>query len=196
MEYALAFLVITLCGIGRRVAGGAFEQWTGINLGDLPTRLFFGACVALTAFTAGHLSHPLVINLHVLNPSWTDIVFPLWAKIVALILGVWVGTTIPNFSSIDFGKAENTVLHDFLGLIIHGLGGVALPAFIAAQMGYFWQPLILAGLFISPAYWVGWALAGKHGLNWLPVGFRGGSELGEFLWGSLCIGAATYMAFL
>jgi hypothetical protein len=39
LSLGLSFL---LSAPGRRVAGGALQQWTGRDIGDLPVRIFFG----------------------------------------------------------------------------------------------------------------------------------------------------------
>jgi hypothetical protein len=169
--FALLPVAAVLCGLGRRVAGGGFTQWTGINLGDLPVRLFFGLMIAVVGLLAGLA----------------------WPRAAALIVAGWIGTTIPNFGGIALGRSGNPWFRDAEGLAAHGLIGMAVLAlFIAAYP--LWPlsgfgPLYVVGMTwggtaIVPAYWIGWSVAGKSGNESLPVGFRGGSEIGECLWGA------------
>jgi hypothetical protein len=167
----IALLVIAsalLGGLGRRVAGGSFEQWTGINLGDYPVRAFFGATLAAGCFLGSH---------------------QLWS--LTLILSGFLGCAIPNFGGIGMGRSGNPWQQDAGGLNSHGtysMGITALP------LAYFnWHGLIFiiaAGYAIVPFYELGWRITGKAGRPGLPLGLRGGSELGELFWGAACgIGA-------
>ena len=193
MEHAplipLFFLlpVVALMGsLGRRVAGGGFTQWTNINLGDLPVRLFFGLMIAVSAFLAG---------------------LPL-AHAATLIVAGWIGTTIPNFGGIGFGRSGNPWWKDALGLLAHGTIGMlvlalfmVLPMAGATLFAVFGQGITLAtaiaavagGVAIVPAYWIGWSISGVSGKASFPLGLRGGSELGEVLWGA-AVGVTVALA--
>jgi hypothetical protein len=117
------------------VAGGAFQQWSGIDVGDLPARLFFGLTVGVAALLAGAV----------------------WWVALALIPAIWVGTTVGNFGGIGMGRSGNPYWRDFGGLTLHGLLGVAAPALLVWWVGHFWPALLLAGLSIAPLYTAGWA---------------------------------------
>ena len=101
---------------------------------------------------------------------------------------------MPMFSSIDLGKAEGTVPQDIAGLTAHGLLGTVLPAALAWWCGGAPVWLVAAGLLSAPAYWLGWTVAGLRGAQWLPNGLRGGTEIGEALWGA-AVGAGAFLAF-
>jgi hypothetical protein len=175
-------LIITasfvLGGLGRRVAGGAFQQWTGKDIGDLPVRLFFGACIALAALLAG--------------ATWWVAAF--------LILAIWAGTTIPLFGGLGMGRSGNDYWQDFGGMTAHGALGMSILMIPAPWLHINWLPLWLAGLSISPLYTVGWSLThqlpnGSREVAWLPYSLKGGSEVGEVLWGG-AVGIGTALAVM
>lgn len=177
---------ILLGAFGRRAAGGALNQWTGHTddhplTGDLPTRLLYGVCLGLAALIGGSL---------------------LW-QAALMIPAVFVGTTTGNNGSMDMARAEDTFEHDWWGMTLHGLESAFLPALVVAL------PSVLVGhwgadlrwlwtfgltLAASPFYWVGWVISGAHGRSSLPIGLRGGSELGEAFWGGAC-GLGVFLAF-
>jgi hypothetical protein len=182
--------VAILSGFGRRVAGGAVQQWTGINLGDMPVRLFFGITLAVVALLAGMV----------------------WPRALMLIPAGWIGTTIPNFGGIALGRSGNPWWRDALGLTLHGIVGAMVLALVAAAPWPLPTPfsiaafvdgyslvsaicVLIAGLLIVPAYEVGWSVAGKSGRASFPLGFRGGTEIGEMLWGTV-IGLALMLSAL
>lgn len=159
---AVSFLIGAL---GRRIAGGAFQQWTGWDIGDHLVRLFFGATVAASAAMGG--------------AGW-------WSLL--LVLAVWIGCTIP-MGGIGLGRQPGgSWLHDAAGLTMHGVATGVLCALALTE----WPPhvvasaMIVAGVFIVPAYEIGWRMARPT----FPLGFRQGSEIGEALWGgTIAVGA-------
>jgi hypothetical protein len=164
-------LAVVLGGLGRRVAGGAFQQWTGLDVGDFPARAFFG----LT----------LTISLMLGHYEW-------WCWLI--ILFTFLGCSIPNFGGIALGRSGNSYRRDALGLTAHGalsMGITALPLAYFHPYGIIY--LVLAGCLIVPMYEIGWTLAGVRGRALLPLGLRGGSELGELFWGGTC-GVGAYLA--
>lgn len=172
--FALSFV---LGALGRRIAGGVLNQWfkpPGERVfGDHPARLIFGVTVAISGLFGG----------------WPA----LYAA--ALIPAIWVGTTIGNFGGIDLGRGNGTYWGDVAALTLHGVGGIATPAILAAWV---WHapgpifPILASGFAIGPAYTLGWALSGRIGNPHFPIGLRGGSELGEAFWG----GAVAVGVFL
>lgn len=164
-------LAIVLPGIGRRVCGGAFQQWTGKNVGDTPARLFFGLTVCLAALLAGVT----------------------WWWCLALIPVTWVGTVTGNFGGIAMGRSGNPYWRDFAGMTLHGALSGVLPAAGAWWLGYGWWAIAIAALTIAPLYSIGWMASGKAGNPKLPLGLRGGSELGELFWGG-AMGLGTFLA--
>lgn len=172
----IALLYAALGGLGRRVAGGAFQQWTNIDVGDYPARLFFGLTLAACMWIAGS---------SFLQGFYT-------------IFAVFLGCSIPNdfkltvagrkieFGSIALGHGTSPYWRDAVGLTLHGFLGMLLPAVIVYFMGHDWPLLLLAGLLIVPAYDLGWRIAGPAGVKWMPPGLRGGTEFGELFWGALC----------
>lgn len=58
----LFLLLAALLGaLGRRLAGGAFQQWTGFDVGDLPVRIAFAALIVAAAFLGGWTPHMLTV---------------------------------------------------------------------------------------------------------------------------------------
>jgi hypothetical protein len=168
-----ASLAGLLGALGRRVAGGAFQQWSGVDVGDTPARVFFGWTMAVAAW----LADPLV-----------------WWHPLVLIPLVWIGTTVPNFSSIGMGVAPpRTYWQDFWGLSLHGLLGIAPAALALWWSGYGWCWMVGAGCLIAPLYTIGWRISGLRGKLSFPVGLQGGTELGEAFWGC-ATGVAVFLA--
>lgn len=174
---ALLPLAALLGAFGRRIAGGILNQWTGHPdsaplMGDIPARLIFGSCIAAGAAMGGAI----------------------WWHALALIPAVWAGTTVGNFGSISQGRGGGSPWSQALGELAHGLAGVALPALGAWWLGYpHWWVLPIGGALIAPSYWLGWTVSGLYGRPDFPVGLRGGSEIGEALWGA-CFGCAALLA--
>jgi hypothetical protein len=185
MTTVLIILAALFGALGRRLAGGAFQQWTGLDVGDLPVRIAFAALIVAAAFLGGWHPHALTV---------LSIVVPPWSMPILLGLGVWIGSTMPMFSSIDLGKAEGTVPLDIAGLTAHGLLGIMLPAALAWWGAYAPLWLLAAGLLSAPAYWLGWTITGVRGAQWLPLGLRGGTEIGETLWGA-AVGIGAFLTF-
>ena len=190
VSIGLGSLAALLGGLGRRIAGGGFEEWTGgpgtggIDLGDLPVRIFYAAMIVCAAYLAGGFQ-PIEAF------GWT---FPAWLQPIALGIGIWIGTTIPNFSAIDLGKGEGAAWSDLAWLTLKGLLNVAVPVLVAIAGGHAWPWLLAGGLAIGVAYWLGWTIAGHAGRVDFPVGLRGGTQIGEVLTGA-AIGAGTFLAF-
>lgn len=163
-----------LGALGRRVAGGTLNQWFRPNggrvFGDTPARILFGVAVAIL---------PVLHN---------------WRVALLYIPGIWAGTTVGLFDSIGQGRGSDPYWRSFLGLTLHGIAGVALPALAAWWFGHTWWWLIPSALSISPLYTVGWAITGKDGtLPSLPNGLRGATEIGEALWGA-AVGLGCFLA--
>lgn len=175
---ALVLPSMLLGGLGRRIAGGVLNQWFkpsgGRVMGDTPARLIYGGFVGMAAAMGGA---------------------PYWAAL-AMMPCVWVGTTTGNWSSMAMGRAKTTFLHDFFGMSAHAFLSALLPVGLAAYSVH-WHAAV-AALFImlaAPLYALGWMISGKTGAAWLPTGFKGGSELGEFFWGA-ATGAGVFLAYM
>ena len=171
----LAFL---LGAFGRRAAGGVLNQWAGRPdsrplVGDTPTRLLFGVTIALAAALGGAVG---------------------WQALL-MVPAVWVGTTTGNFHSMAMGRAQTSYVHDFVGMSLHALLSALLPTAVAAY-GWHVQAAWLFGLTMlaSPLYSLGWTISGRQGNPRLPLGMRGGSELGEAFWGG-ATGVGALLAF-
>ena len=176
----------TFGAVGRRVAGGWLNQLAGRPdsrplTGDLPTRIFYGVCIAVAALLGGAA----------------------WWLAVLMVPAAWIGTTSGNFHSMAMGRAQTSYLHDVLGMSAHALLSaivpclvVLLPSLVVAWHGGPAPPprwLWLFGLTMTaaPLYSLGWIISGREGRPGFPVGLRGGSELGEAFWGAACgLGAA------
>lgn len=172
MRFVGAVLAIVLSGLGRRVAGGAVEQWSGRDVGDYPVRAFFGLTLAFSVWLG----------------NWT---LPWWV-VLLVIPSVFFSCSIPNFEGIALGRGAATGgtswREDALGLWWHGLIGMAIPAVVVGLCahGSNWWLFIVAGLLIVPAYEAGWKLWDKRFLYYMPEGLKGGSEAGELFWGACC----------
>lgn len=158
-------LSFVLGAIGRRTAGGSFQQWTGKDIGDLPVRLFFGATIAAAAWMGGADGQ----------------------QIAAVIPLTWFGAASGNFHSLPLGRGNTSYLHDFIGLTLHGvISGVLLV--IPFVERHWWWPLI-AGLTCAPCYEVGYRLDWQRGPGWM----TGPTQVAELLFGGL-LGIGVYLA--
>ena len=85
---ALFLLLAALLGaLGRRLAGGAFQQWTGLDVGDLPIRIAFAALIVAAAFLGGWTPHMLtVLPIGAAGVSVPLAIIPAWcyADLLAL----------------------------------------------------------------------------------------------------------------
>ena len=173
-------LSFALGGIGRRIAGGAVNEWFHRDVGDHPVRLFYGLTVAFSALMGGAA----------------------WPVAALTIPAVWLGTVTGNFRSLSMGHGEYSFQHDFWGMTAHGALSTA-PCLLAwyAGLGWLAVALIAAGcLAAAPCYILGWWTAIRigsqdAGVTAMPPGLRGGTQLAEVLWGG--IHAATiFLAFI
>lgn len=171
-------LAALLGGFGRRAAGGYLNQLAGRPdsrplTGDTPTRILYGVLIAICALMGGAL----------------------WWQALLMIVAVWVGTTTGNRGAMDMGRAGGGFWRDFLAMSRHGLDSAILPTAVAAW-GWHWQAAWLFGMTMlaAPCYALGWCVGGRIGNPRFPIGLRGGSELGEALWGA-CVGIGALLAF-
>lgn len=187
MMYAsLSLLSFLLGGLGRRIAGGALNQWAGLPggvngrvMGDTPARLIYAALIAVCASLA--LAPPLV------NP--------------VLLVAVWIGSTTGNFNSIGMGRGGHSFLRDWWGMTAHGaicativLAALSIFTTTVAPLPAYWWLAPLGFYYAAPAYELGWAITGRYGNSRLPRGLQTGSDLAELIWGGLC-GLCVFNAF-
>lgn len=195
MLFLLAIPVFVLGALGRRIAGGVLNEWfrpIGPRvMGDTPARLIFGASIGLSALLGG-------------AP---------WYLALALVPVTWVGTTTGNFDSLSMGRGAYSISHDILGMLAHGALTALTPTVLLASLDYFahipseWWWITLSCVQAPCFYLIGWTVTEKLGSQGvppsapalhrtaLPVGFRGGVELAEALWGgAMALGA--YAAFV
>lgn len=164
-------LVAVLGALGRRVAGGGFQDWTKIDVGDFPARGFFG--LMLTASVALGGWH-----------SW-------WCLSIAV-------TTLLGCSVPVGGIGLNPWKKDAWTVLLHGLASMSitgLPLLFVHFPGTTpWFVLyIVAGPSIVGAYTLGWKIARP---SW-PRGLNNGVAVSECLWGAMCgIGALLAGAVL
>lgn len=153
--------------LGRRMAGGVFEQWTGKDIGDYPVRAFFGLMLACSAFIGSYE----------------------WASFL-LIPSTFFGCSIPNFGGIAMGRGASaggtSWKHDAIGLTGHGVLSMAITVLPLIFFHSQWYLLLVAGFLIAPAYEIGWSVTGVPGRKSWPFGLQGGSEIGECIWGAAC----------
>lgn len=170
----LAVVFFILGGFGRRIAGGYLNQLFHKNesrgervMGDTPARLIFSGIVALAFFVSGAL----------------------WWHALLMVAAVWVGTTTGNNESLDMGRGKTSALHDWCGMELHGLASAFFPCLLVWWFEYTIWPVALSNLLIAPLYETGWQITSGNGarprMTW-PRGFRGGTEIAEFLWGGTC----------
>jgi len=153
--------IAVLPGLGRRVAGGAVQQWTGWDTGDVPVRAFFGFTCGLVGLAAGLV----------------------WWQALILWLAAFLTCSIGMFGGIAMGRSGNPWWRDALGLEAHAWLGWGAILAAAWWLGDAWWWLAGGVASIALVYELGWIISGKAGkLSW-PPGFRGGSEIAEFLWG-------------
>lgn len=155
-------------GFGRRLAGGLFQQWSGLDWGQ-PVRLFFGFTCSFAGWLAGAG----------------------WMEALALAPLVWVGTTLGLFGGLGMGRGSQGYWRDFGTMTLHGVLSVILPCAWAVWLGYAWWPIALSGLLIGVAYEAGYRLIGLNPqpypfnrISW-PAGFNGAPEWGELIWGAV-----------
>jgi hypothetical protein len=163
--------IVLLPGLGRRVSGGVVQQWTGYDTGDVPVRLFFGATCGIVALAAGAV----------------------WWQAMALWPLAFLTCSIGMFGGIAIGRSGNPWWRDVLGLEAHALLGWGTILVVAWWLGDAWWWLAGGVASIALVYELGWIISGKVGNPALPLGFRGGSELGELLWG-VALGAGIWGA--
>lgn len=180
MSILLSGLILSISGamgaMGRRIAGGLFEQWTGFKWGQ-PTRLFFGFMLALAAFISG-------------APFWTAMI---------LVPLVWVGTTLGLFGGLGMGRAGIPVhpsltsrryLRDFGAMTLHGTLSIILPSIWAWYFGYAILPVVISGVIIGFCYEAAYRIIGinppPHAFTkeaW-PRGYNHSPDFGELVWGA------------
>lgn len=162
------FLAIAASAFGRRIAGGAFTEITGRDIGDYPARAFWG----FTCFA------PLVTG----HPWW-------WPVMAA---AVFLGCAVPiHFREMGIGGTANgrgtqSAWQDVSGLTLHGIGNMALPALLMWWLGGAWWWPLLAGVTIAGWYEIGLRV-GTHP-RW-PAWVRSAPQWAELAWGGAC-GAA------
>ena len=184
MMHILICIISALLGaFGRRVAGGGFQDLTGINVGDTPVRIFFGLTIGAAALMSG--------------------VF--WAYALALVILTFIGSTAGYFGGLGLGRPvrlplpANNYWKDFGEVTAHGVLSVILPCFGAWYLGYAWWLILISGFVIAPCYEIGYRIAPYAGVqygwvrpNW-PLWLQGAVQFGEFIWGAV-LGLTTALA--
>lgn len=189
MIFVFVPVALIMGAIGRRIAGGILNQWAGLAggntsrvMGDNPARLIFSVLVALSGLLGG-------------AP---------WLLALLLVPAVFVGTTTGNFNSMAMGRGSYSFAHDFWGMSAHAALSAITPTLLVVAFGlqfydtpFSWWAVGGFTLIASPLYCIGWIISGKTGNLSLPIGFRGGSELGEAFWGASCaLGAFLTFALI
>lgn len=189
---ALGVLAFILGALGRRIAGGVLNQWASPStngagttvMGDTPARLIYSVNVSLAVILSAVVVHHMSI--------------PNSLAALAMVLAVFVGTTTGNDNSLSMGTAGYTFKHDFLGMLVHGIESAILPGAVIGLATRFCLGEGLSQVFTIAAiaattiavgcpvvYYVGWRIAGLKGASYMPLGLKGGTEIGEALWGGL-----------
>lgn len=169
----MGFIIAAILGaLGRRIAGGVFQQWSGLDAGDYPVRAFFGLMLMLSAAIGGYSSWPVLL----------------------LVPSTFIGCSLP-VGGIGMGRGNPTrYWHDFWTVTAHGAGNMGLAALPYLWLGGHWWWLLLAGFAIAPLYELGWRIDESVRRSILPLGLMWGSEWGEALWGAACGVAAWGLA--
>lgn len=179
---ALLLLSFLLGGLGRRMAGGGFQELTGLDVGDLPTRAFFGATLASATFLGG--------------------VHSLW--VLTMVITGMLGCSISMFDCLSMGReparswatdALGATKHGVLSMAITSLG-MLLVAFLSDYhyIGANFIVLVVAGFTMAPMYELGWQLY-EHRIipRWPFVILGQPTTVGEFTWGGMC-GVGAFLA--
>lgn len=161
-----------LCGVGRRFAGGGFEELTGLDVGDLPTRAFFGATMTLAAFLGG---------VH----SW-------W--LLTMVITGMLGCSIGMFDCLSMGREPaRSWATDAWGAVKHGVLSMLITslAFLIVDLtggGYRSDlPLVVMGFTMPLFYELGWRLYEGKLIPRRPMWILGQpTTVGEFAWGGMC----------
>ena len=176
-------IAIILGALGRRIAGGGFQQLTNINVGDTPTRIFFGLMIAACA---------LIVGIH-----W-------WLVLLGLTILTFIGSTTGNFNATAMGTGGNPLWKDFLFMSLHGFLSVVGPTIGAWYLGYSWEWILASGLIVSPCYMMGNLLFSVFSkmsgltsgeLTGWPAWLCQRVQFSEFIWGGL-LGLGTVLAVL
>lgn len=175
MIYLWVPVAFLLGALGRRIAGGGFQDLTRLDIGDLPVRIFYGATVALAALIGGAV----------------------WWVALLMIPAVWVGTTTGNFESMCMGHGKYTFRHDFLGMTEHGALSAVLPAVVVCLAGFVWGAIavfLVITFTASPSYMFGWWIEGRWPFHTYGDFLSPPTPMAECIWGGLTA-LAVFLAF-
>jgi len=177
----IPLLVALMGALGRRAAGGGFQDATGINLGDFPTRAFFGLTIALAAWLGGVV----------------------WWQALLAALTVFLGCSFPvnvhipflgDFGGIHFADSDPLPFwRRAIGLGLHCVVNFAGVIAGAAFLGLDWLGVVLGSLAAIPCYALAWRLTGDAGLAWMPPALRDGRDWGELFWGA-AVALSVYLS--
>jgi hypothetical protein len=170
---AAAAVGLLASGLGRRVAGGLWGQT--IPGGDYPTRLLWGVTVALPAWLAGMPRLPAL------------------CLIPAVFLGCSIGYARQSMRVGDPTLRWPEKAGAILGSLEHGIGGMALPALVAAWAGTWhgWAAFVAAGVSCPFWYWLAYRVPWSPQL--LGVYRDDRPPMAELMWGG-AVGIAAAVA--
>lgn len=153
--------------IWNRLRGGPFGKIVRAfgfpDPGDTLTRLAFGLAFATIGVVASR--------------NW-------W--VLATAITWWAGCVLPWWKTIDLGRIEGSWKRDVPMMALRGLLWVAPTAVLLWLMGYFWSPLLLAGVAFPLLYEIGWRIPSQID------DLRTGPEIGECLAGAAMCTAFVY----
>jgi hypothetical protein len=162
-----------LGAVGRRICGGGLQDLTGLDVGDVPVRVFFGLCLGMAALLGGAG----------------------WLVVAVVAVGTFLSCSLPihwRLGGVEFGgvamgrNPAHDWWNDVAGLLLHALLGIGVVGLLVTVAGGNGWRLVLAALAIVGCYEAGWRITGPVPRSNWPRVVSMGHYWGELFWGALC----------